>query len=286
MRRRGMFATVSICVIALVFGGALVLHQVSSADGGDLLINGPSSIVEVNGLTLSLRVASGPYFLSELLAVRLTLTNASQTTDMVQGMPTDNACDQTMYASLTGGHDPTYTSFNVGEIHCPFSSNDLHPGQAWSFVQFLPLTASGNVEITAQTGSFFTAIPGPDGSTDYAGNPGPFADHFPALHITVAPVIPPDHTIVLRPSDTSSPHSVSILAPLGARSHLYYMEVTSCQIGPGGEYDSIPLWQPITSTMLNEPTLDQESSCTPGSKAWSYAVAAPGYAIASGSLSG
>ena len=62
--------------IALAVAGLVALRAASSAESL-LPAGGPTAQVAADGLVLSLRVAPGPYFLSELLAVEMTLANQS-----------------------------------------------------------------------------------------------------------------------------------------------------------------------------------------------------------------
>lgn len=144
-------------------------------------------------------------------------------------------------------------------------------------MQFIPLTPSGSVTLSAQA-TFITVVSTePDGSTSSTGDPGPFATGWPSLTIQVAPQVAPNRTITLAAANGH----LHIAAPPDARTHLYYLYSFACSEGGGNGYGGTNgYWQPITSMVLAEP------SCPGTQERWQYSVAAPGYAIASGMLGG
>nr|MBF6592658.1 hypothetical protein [Ktedonobacterales bacterium] len=63
---------------------------------------------EAGGLTMTLHLPPGPYFLSELLPVDLSLANHSQAVVEVAGAAQATSCNQALYVLLTGGSAPYY----------------------------------------------------------------------------------------------------------------------------------------------------------------------------------
>lgn len=248
--------TGALVVILLLVGSAFSF----AAPNG--LANGPNAHAEVADLTYSMRVPSGPYFLSELLPVDLTLANHSQTTYTLQGSPHYNACGGALWAGLTGGSRPHY-QLPVG-VHfgCPLITMDFTPGQTITIHDLVPLTASGQITLTAGMHIY----------TQGVGGDGPFADRWPALQLTVDSHVPANRTIALIPIGTS----VLVVAPPGALAHLVYIYNVACydEQGPGGTTSANGAWD-SSALLLNQP------GCPGKDPAWSYAVSAPGYAIAS-----
>jgi hypothetical protein len=263
--RRWLGAGIVVVLVLALLAGVLVLQ---ARFGGAL-----SASVEAGGLQMSIAVPPGPYFLSELLAVRLTLANHSQTTYQVQGYPGPSYCDTAIWVGQSGGGPPTYQWPNFPVGHCAPGVSTLAPGAHWSFVLFLPLTPSGSVTLSAQA-TFFTVVSTePDGSTSSTAGVGPFTQGWPSVTIQVVPRVPLNRTIGLAVANGR----VRISAAPGAQ--LYYLYSVACWEGYGTGYGSTNgYWQPISSTTLAEP------SCPGAPERWQYSVAAPGYAIASGML--
>lgn len=269
-RMWGWLARAVVCVVLAVAG--IVTLRASSSAEAILPEGGPTAQVAAGGLVLSLRVAPGPYFLSELLAVEMTLANNSLTAYTVQGAPTANDCGQTMGITLTGGQAPYYTPPVRGIGYCPGFSSTLKPGQKWSIVQMLPITASGYITLTAQS-SFLHMEKGADGSTYMTGAAGPFAGRWPTVHLAVTPAVPAGRTLTL---DRSAPDRVTVTGPREAIAHLYAVYVMRCNDDYGMMVAAQVTWRPINGTVLREP------SCSGNGRVWTYAIGAPGYAIASG----
>jgi len=281
-RLRHALVIVLICAILLTGAGFFVLHwhpglALGASGADDLTVGGPSATVEAGGLTLSLRLSPGPYFLGELVVARMMLTNRTPASYTLPGAPQANACGQTIDAALSGGVAPTYTLPTVGSVYCPFFTSTLRSGQTWTINQFLPLTASGSVTLTAQS-SFMITTTGADGTTYETGSPGSFTRGWPTLHLSVAPVAPAGRTILLRLSSQSAPAVVAITTPQAAASARLYdvYDVTCHQGGQASEELPSLTWQPTGGTILREP------DCQGYNEVWAYSVGAPGYAIASG----
>ncbi len=89
----------AILVIGAIIGISLLLFRRQPQTIGSNLSQGyqPGTIyANIGGLEATLRVVPGPYFLSELLPVDITLTNHSHTTYQLEGFPVANPCDQAL----------------------------------------------------------------------------------------------------------------------------------------------------------------------------------------------
>lgn len=279
LSRRAVAAGVTgVVVLALV--GVFALRgspgAPAGANGAALTAGGPSATAVANGLTLSLRVSPGPYFLSELVAARMTLTNGSGRVYQLQGVPRTNDCDQAIGALLAGGRAPRYSPPTQGFMSCPDISSTLHVGETWTIDHLLPLTASGEVTLTTQA-RFIVSGTDAHGTAFETGGEGPFAGRWPEVRLTVAPGVPAGRTLSLRPINVLGIHRVSIAAPEGARGRLFATADVTCH-GGGSEMTEIPslTWRLVSGDTLDEP------GCPGDDEVWSYSVGAPGYAIASG----
>jgi hypothetical protein len=265
--KRRLAAGIAVLVVLAVIAGALVLRARSESTVASL--GGPSATARAGGLQMSIAVSPGPYFLSELLEVQLTLANQSQTTYSVEGFLQPNYCASALQVGQSGGEPPDYQWPMLPLLQsrsCVRASSTLAPGERWSSVQFIPLTASGWVTLSAQANIVAST-----------GGVGPFTRGWPSVTLQVAPQVPANRAIALAAANGR----LSISAPPGARAHLYYVYIVTCSQGGGtGEAVISDYWQPIASTVLAEP------NCSGTQERWRYSVAAPGYAIASGVLGG
>jgi hypothetical protein len=262
-------AGIAVVVVLAVVADALVLRSYFGSTVA--LQGGPSSTVEAGGLQMRIAVPDGPYFLSELLTVQLTLANDSPTTYQVQGSPSAGDCDSALWVESSGGGSPT-SPVTSPVISCPGGMpTALAPGQHWSVTEFFPLTTSGRVTLSTHA-HFFTVSQEPDGGTAYSGGVGPFTRGWPSVTIQVAPLAPANRKIHLA---AAIGHLI-IVAPRGAR--LYYLYMVTCTEGSGSEMATNGYWQPISIMVLAEP------GCSGLLERWDYSVGAPGYAIATGML--
>jgi hypothetical protein len=271
-------AGVAVVVVLAMIAGLLALRARSNSAVASL--GGPFASVEADGLQMSIAVPQGPYFLSELLEVQMTLANHGLTAYQVQGSPVPSYCDPALSVRQSGGQPPTWPQPQgptIPHLSCASVPTTLAPGEQWSLVQFILLTPSGRVTLSAQA-TFETVVSTePDGSTSSTGGVGPFTQGWPSVTIQVAPQVPVNRAIALVAADGH----LTISAPPGARAHLYYLYIVSCSEDDGSSFGHTNgYWQPISSTVLAEP------SCPGTQERWRYSVAAPGYAIASGMLGG
>jgi len=226
---------------------------------------------EAGGLEASLQVTSGPYFLSELLAVTVTFTNHSNKSVLLQGLDAPlNFCNGAFSLASTGGSEPHY-NFSLDEVvmSCPDSQTKLDPGKSLMIHGYVPLTKSGLVMLTP--GARFLPVAKDHGMERISSGHSPLDGHWPTMHINVATKIPTDRTLSLQQQNSS----VIINAPVSVSHNLVYYYVVTCV----GTMGTSARWYPVTTLMLHEP------ECSGLNKHWTYAVGAPGYAIASGEIS-
>jgi hypothetical protein len=239
---------------------------------------------QAGGLEATLDVLiGGPYFLSELLPVDVSLTNHTQQTVMLAGDDRDREVDLCFSAALmvqiTTGSAPSFPLPSLA-YSCDLLAVQIQvkPGQTITVHQYLPLTKSNAVTLTMGP---FTDYPPAPPAYDFTGPlkdhwpnlPGPLAGHWPSIQIQVNPQVPQDRALTLQQQQGQ----VTITIPAGARGHLLYMQSVTC----GGESASYGNgagpWAPLLTSVLHEPT------CPYPHPQWGYAVSAPGYAIVSGS---
>lgn len=233
-----------------------------------------------DGLEMAMNVTSGPYFLSELLAVDLSITNHSHPTLMMHGWVGTGACfDTALFLRQTGGtspHDALYTLPIPFIYNCPVMGpgfgSTLAPGQTETVHLYTLLTSSGDVTLTG-TASFYLS------KTDYQGSPGPLAGHFPTLAIHVASQIPTDRMLSFQPKGSQ----VVIQAPAGVQliDQTYILcQDSSYHSWPGGYED----WKPLPTNTLQRPECSGIGSET--ITLWKYAIGAAGYAVIQDQFSG
>jgi hypothetical protein len=222
---------------------------------------------------MSMRVTSGPYFLGELLAVDLSLTNHTHPTLRMQGWVGSIPCEDTaLYPDQTDGISPYYMLYTkpVPFIYnCPAIGPEngslLAPGQTVAAHFYEMLTGSGNVTLTGEASFYLT-------KTSFQSGPGPLAGHLPMLSIHVMPQIPSDRTLSLQQKDSH----VAIQAPAGLQlmSQTYILcQDSSNQPFPNG-YE---IWEPLPTHTLSRPTCSEVGN--PTITIWKYAIGAVGDAV-------
>ena len=268
-------------IIGVSFSVARSTRTASSgtATWGD---GGPFTRVALaDGLYFVMKVTPGPYFLGELVAADLSLTNSSQTTYTL-----DDSCGDGLYATISGGTGPHFALPALQQFYsCPFISTPLKPGQVLTSRQLLPLSSSGEVILQSRA-AFLRTYTGPDGE-QVSGPAGhsPLDGQWPSLTLSVAPVAPLDQRITLQQTGAT----VHVQAPLSARSSLYYIYTLGCSDPindpqAGTAVDTITGWQSLARTVLHEPACGggEDPSARWSTVHWSYAVSAPGFSIAAG----
>jgi hypothetical protein len=255
----------AVLVVGILIGAALLLfrpslHQNVVPPPTDS--TGPTAHTQVNGLQATIHlVTPGPYFLSELVSVDVSLTNHTHVPFRLggSGKPDTSCFSSALSVQITGGSAPTYTLPTL-DIACPLPMflTTLAPGQALTIHQYLPVTKSG--EVTIMMGG----MGGPHQTS-------PLDGHWPSLHIHVNVQVPANRVLSLQDKGTQ----VMIQAPPAARTHLLYRETISCD-GYLGAGEGLADWNPLATTTLSQP------ACPTAHKHWKYIVSAPGYAIAAG----
>lgn len=206
-----------------------------------------------------------PYFLSELLAIDITLTNHRQQDVMLDGSIGINTCNGAFSAQITRGEKPQYDLPIVNMMSCPPGRSLLAAGKSLTVHGYIPLTKSGNVTITAQV-RVSVSIKNQN-STPGAWQISTSSGEAVVTAITVSPQKPSDRTILLNRQG----EDILVNAPASIRSHLLFYYTVSCLHGSG----TSGTWEPLDTTKLSKPY------CDDASRHWIYVVGAPGYAITS-----
>ena len=256
---------VAVLVVGILIGAAILLfrpslHQNIAPPPTDS--TGPTARTQVNGLQATIHlVTPGPYFLSELVSVDVSLTNHTHVFFGIDGSsrPDISCFSSALSVQITGGSTPFYT-LPALDVACalPMFLTTLAPGQTLTIHYYLPVTESG--EVTIMMGGM-SGIP----------QAGSLDGHWPSLHIHVNPRVPANRLISLHEQGTQ----VIIQAPPAAHTHLLYRETISCDqyLGLG---EGLADWSPLSTTTLSQP------ACPTAHKHWKYIVSAPGYSIAAG----
>lgn len=271
-------AVLAIGVIAGVTLFLFSFHQTSNL-GGSIPAGAPVGSIkapvmvrsEASGLEASLQVTSGPYFLSELLAATVTLTNHSNKSVFLQGSDAPlNSCTGALNLTISGGSEPYYNfPMNETSISCPFSQTTLDPGKTLTTHGYVPLIRRGLVTFTSGA-KFLALTKNRDGSEGTGPGHSQLDNHWPTIHINVAAKVPADRTVSLRQQGSQ----ITIAAPVAARPHLVYYNTVTCVAGGTVNTSTGVEWSPVLAMKISEPR------CLGSNKHWVYAVSAPGYAIA------
>ncbi|BCL81719.1 hypothetical protein ccbrp13_41840 [Ktedonobacteria bacterium brp13] len=219
-----------------------------------------------------MQITPGPYFLSELLEVRLTLTNHNKTSFEVDGVLANVPCTGALGVAVTGGSKPQYLMpINNAFMSCPPAMSSLNPGQTVSILQDFPLTMSGSMTLAFAVK--FTHLIKKNTYTDF----DPLGGHAPALHIVVVPKIPIDRVLSLQWIGPL----VNINAPADAHTNFRYYYICRNFVAVDGGFTETGnfIWQSFTQSSLNLPM------CSGLVSQWQFSVGAPGFSVANGSTS-
>lgn len=225
--------------------------------------------VEAGGYEMTLGITPGPYFIGEMLEVNITLTNHTSKTQWVASPFSKSACGYTDGIEMQENLKPAFELPPTGH-RCPFGAAghlQISPGHTLSTQKYFVLQWSGSITLTSAIGFL-------EQNNDQWYQPvkSPLEGHWPTLHLHVASQVPQDLQLTAHVMDKS----ITVDAP--TQAHLQYLFGVSCTNGPGsgseetGNYG----WQPIKSSTVNRP------ACSMKHITWSYAIGAPGYAVASG----
>lgn len=280
-RRARIFQMLNSLAAVLILGAIVVAalllfsHRPQSqpATGGT---NGTilAAYSAAGGLEMSLYLTPGPYFLSEMLAADISLTNQSNTSYYI-GIPfTVSPCGYVTGINTSGGKAPHYNITIATDHSCPPSriATELKPGQTLTTHKYLPLTDSGYVVLTAEA-EFLTKNLN-NGFEFYTSTSSPLDKHWPSIQINVGSNIPADRQLSYRIQGIH----VIVNAPPAARSHLVYLYDIGCQdFNDSGTTGTGNFgWESIPTNQVALP------GCPGKNPQWSFAFAAPGYAIVMG----
>lgn len=245
------------------------------ANGQPLNPNGPTATAGAKGLAVTMSVTpGGPYFLSELISVTVSLANHSQSPVTLDGPPGAGPCGSALYFNATGGSAPHYQLPTTAVHSCPafIGGTPVKSGQTLTIRQWFPLTDSGAVMLTSGARFLTTTIQ--QGIRETTTAPDPLAGHWPIVHLDVNSHIPSYRTILLRRAGSL----VYVTAPPAARSHLLYMFNVGCydKNDSGSTWTGNFAWDPVPNGVVHQP------GCPGVRPRWSVSVSAPGYAIVSG----
>jgi len=299
-------ALVAALVIAALLGTILLLLRPSLPSTGGHPRQAPTAPpigpvgtpvtvdAKAGGLEMTMRITPGPYFLSEMLAADLSLTNHSPTTFLLQGTwdnpgtPRNDPCQAPLKIVMTGGGSPydTKLQHDLAAFACNSSPEtgtfQLPAAHAITVRQYIAITSSGHLALTARA-AFQKVALGQDGVVHVFPATGPLDGHWPTLHVLVQTQVPSGRLLSLQPQASQ----VIVDAPPAARGQLLYMSVYACDLGGGGgEQGGADRWIALPTMTIQKPQCGfsvSNGTPTPGRFVrWAYVVGAPGYALASG----
>lgn len=276
----------AVLVVGAIVGASLLLFTRHAASPGGAPASTPSSIAifvdlpivassSENGLEMTLAMTPGPYFLSELLAVVISLTNHSSKTYLV-GIPfVSSACGYATGLSLSGGEKP-YFDIPISIDHsCPAGSGGvtLQPGKTLTALVYFPLMVSGHVSLSATTEFFDTSNNPQSPFRRPASNP--LFKSWPTARFDVSAKIPADRALTFKRQGIH----VTVSLPPQAQSPLIYLYGVFCQDSnnDGGSTGTGNFgWYPISGNQVTQP------ACPGIHVQWRFALGLPGYGIAEG----
>jgi hypothetical protein len=216
-------------------------------------------------------VPPGPYFLSELLLVHVSLHNHSGHAIWYDGYPSPVPGKSALFVTVTGGAQPLFDL----PWHAPFHGprpplGKLNAGETLSMDFLVPLTASGAVTLTARGRLLASVVERASVITTTEWHPVPTG--WPAVVLHVASQAPSERILHLHRRGTQ----VMVTAAHGMVPLLLYQDLVTCT-GPGQTKTMIGTndWRPLPADGLREP------DCPGTQKHWQVMVSAPGFAIAS-----
>ena len=229
----------------------------------------------VLGLRMSLTLPPAPFFLSQLLPVRVTLHNDSSGSITFHGYPDPVPGKSALLVTVSGGQPPLFTLPLGSPFHGPRPPDgQLDAGATLDMELLVPLTASGMVTpiAWARLVDHVTHEAGVVTATELQ----PFPDGWPSVVIPVAPQIPADRLLQLQRRGAQ----VLVTAPRGTSPQLLYQDLLTCTDPsvPGHRtLRGMGDWRPLPADGLWEPVCPD----TGQQKRWQVMVSAPGFAITS-----
>ena len=285
-RRMAQFASMlaAVLLIAVIIGASLLLfqqHKTKTIGSSPEPFHPPANMVTVfsvaGGFEITLSLTPGPYFLSELLAADISLTNQTDKTAYV-GIPFVGGCGYVTGVQVTGKDTPEYVIPIPTDHSCPpfVNSTQIKPGQTLTVHKYLPLTNSGHLTLTAET-TFYTSTPPPQSQYRFPKQvSSPLDGHWPSIQIDVAAKVPANRMISYHRVGTR----VFINAPSDAQHLLQYLYSVFCSdYTDKGETGSGNFgWQSLQKNVVGEP------GCPGKNVQWAFAFGLPGYAIVQGKV--
>lgn len=280
-------ALAALVIVGLIIGAALLLFT-GRTQARKTVFGRPGTVpvtfsTQKNGLKLSAAITPGPYFLSEMLGIELTLTNQSQNV-IYAGTPfKGSACGYFSGIVITGGHGPTYQLPISFDHSCPPGLSRgilLQPGKSITVHTYEPLLSSGALTVTAQIGLL-----------QRTKNPAPgafqfqpidvFNEDWPATHIQVSSTIPDDRQLSLQQDGDK----VNITGPQAAQSDVVYAYGLGCGSMATGDATGTGNYSWTKVAKSAAPVSPPQDDYCAGKKiVWTYAFAAPGYALTLGTF--
>lgn len=287
---------VAALVIAVLLGTILLLLRSgfpSTSTGGHPTsapaigpVGAPVTVhTQAQGLEMTMRITPGPYFLNEMLAADLSITNHSHHTFILLGTP-DDPCHSPLRITMTGGESPYNRDLesNLAAMPCigwP-GSVQLQPTQTITMLQYAALTSSGHVILTAQTVFVKTSV-GRYGKTPIIPATSPLDGHWPSLRIMVQARVPSDRLLSLRRQGGQ----VIVNAPAAVRGQLIYVSFFYCITSAiSDQHGGADYWISLVMMAIQKPDCGYTvifGTNTPGKLvSWIYIIGVPGYAMVSG----
>jgi hypothetical protein len=235
------------------------------------------------GLDMSLKITPGPYFLGELLEVDLSITNHVHSTyvtlESLDRSVLSSGCHSLLSVVATGGGSPyvnevlsNWTTIDTGSfLNCNWPRLGSQQGytvsasQTITIKQYVQLTSSGQVTLTAQVGFQELAY---DGGWH---NLGPLAlTTLATQHLSVSALVPSDRQLSVKEQGTK----VTVLPPPTYPGPFLSDSTGACSQG-GKTLDRGHLL-----------VLSPKAGCKAlgGESWWMYVVGVPGYAVISGEV--
>jgi len=225
--QRGLILVVMCLLIVLGSTAAKAAGNDSHRVAGGATMAPISITRRSNGLVMSVDISPGPYFVSELISVQVTLSNQSPKAIWYQGVTTANIRTPSegrtaFFLHFSGGSPPHF-------VMSPFLQNGggqvgltkLPPGTTIHMIFFAPLPSSGSPALVAQA-HLYDRGPG-------IGNyfPPPmqvFAAGWPSLPLTVSSRVPTNRALRLHAAATH----VDVIVPHGSLPQLLYQQTSRC----------------------------------------------------------
>lgn len=295
--RLAMQALVAALIVAVLVGTilSLLIPHVASP-GASLKPFSPLNTTpvrvhtEAGGLSMSMQITAGPYFLNEMLQVDLSISNHSTTTyTMLEGAAPrqEDPCTPLLDVAMQGGVLPSNTALeqNLSTVFCiglhlrvnngPTLS--LRPGNKFTARRYVVLTRSGHIQITTQ--AWFVRMGIQRNAKVWIPASTPLTGHWPTIQLDVSAHVPAQHNLLLKQQTTS----VTVVAPPTTHPQLLYIELLDClPVASGFSRSSVPYWIPLPAGIS---TLQARSLCTLSHSrlsSWTYIIGAPGFVTQSG----